>query len=191
MYSQIINALEKENGCSSKDINFCHEEALKCKDLQIEVEGVGKILFPLDNRIIQQLQAASSEAKFGLREKTLLDKKIRDSQEISAEKLKINYNETSFSHMLKKMRDALGLSEDAELTAHLHNMLVYGPGHFFKEHQDSEKLEGMIASLVIVLPSAHIGGDLVVNHNTQKYRFHVFLWIGSRRFLRKRSFRRP
>lgn len=171
MYSQIIGALERNDDHSLSQKSFCAEQELNPQDFHIEVEGIGKIDFPLDEATLQKLRQVSSDAKFGLREKTLLDKKVRDTQEISAEKLSIKYNDHTFSYLLKKMRDGLGLSENAELTAHLHNMLIYGPGQFFKHHQDSEKLEGMIATLVIVLPSAHIGGDLIVNHNNKKHRF--------------------
>ena len=48
-----------------------------------------------------------------------------------------------------------------EVQAHLHNLLIYGPGQFFKPHQDTEK-RGMVATLVLVWPSAHIGGALRV-----------------------------
>ena len=43
-------------------------------------------------------------------------------------------------------------------------MLVYEPGQFFVAHQDSEKDDAMIATLVVMLPSAHSGGELVVHH---------------------------
>jgi hypothetical protein len=50
-------------------------------------------------------------------------------------------------------------------------MLIYGPGQFFDMHQDSEKLENMVATLVVVLPSPHIGGDLIIEHGKQEYIF--------------------
>jgi hypothetical protein len=46
--------------------------------------------------------------------------------------------------------------------ARLHKLLVYGPGQFFKPHQDTEKHPGMVATLVLVWPCAHIGGELQV-----------------------------
>lgn len=171
MYSEIINALETEDDDSSSDKSFYTTGELSPEDFYVEVKTIGKISFPLDHTILQKLSEVSSEAKFGLREKTLLDKKFRDTSEISAENLKVKCNEKAFSNLLNKMRDGLGLSENAELTAHLHNLLVYGPGQFFKPHQDSEKLEGMIGTLVVSLPCPHIGGDLIVNHNQKKYRF--------------------
>jgi 2OG-Fe(II) oxygenase superfamily len=46
-------------------------------------------------------------------------------------------------------------------------MLVYAPGRFFLEHQDSEKDDAMIASLVVGLPSTFKGGALEVRHGGQ------------------------
>jgi hypothetical protein len=50
-------------------------------------------------------------------------------------------------------------------------MLIYKEGQFFDKHQDSEKLENMIASLVIILPSPHIGGNLVITHGKKSHSF--------------------
>src|SRR5215470_19436777 len=43
-------------------------------------------------------------------------------------------------------------------------MLVYGKGQFFLPHQDSEKDDAMVGTLVLSLPSAHTGGELVIDH---------------------------
>ena len=43
-------------------------------------------------------------------------------------------------------------------------MLVYGKGQFFLPHQDSEKDDAMVGTLVVSLPSAHTGGELAVEH---------------------------
>src|SRR5256885_5060170 len=43
-------------------------------------------------------------------------------------------------------------------------MLVYGAGQFFVPHQDSEKADAMVGSLVVTLPSSFKGGALVVRH---------------------------
>jgi hypothetical protein len=42
-------------------------------------------------------------------------------------------------------------------------MLVYEPGQFFVPHQDSEKDDMMIGTLVVTLPSAYTGGALVID----------------------------
>jgi hypothetical protein len=46
-------------------------------------------------------------------------------------------------------------------------MLVYAPGQFFVEHQDSEKDDAMVASLVVGLPSTFKGGALEIRHRGQ------------------------
>src|SRR5205823_5132833 len=128
-----------------------------CDDLSMTIAGVGPIQFPIQLQDIDSLLSVSAAAKFGLREQTLLDKAVRDTSEISADKVSVQINQQKFNQMLTYMRKQLGLSEDTILTSHLHNLLIYGPGQFFKTHQDSEKLDGMVATLVIILPSPHIG----------------------------------
>jgi len=48
--------------------------------------------------------------------------------------------------------------------AELYKLLVYDPGAFFIKHRDTAKSPGMFGTLVVVLPSEHTGGELVVNH---------------------------
>jgi hypothetical protein len=168
----ILNALTGSNNASIDPYaDFHAQQQLFPGDLCIEVAGLGVLQYPLDSKTIQQLLEISSQSKFGLREKTLLDTKVRDTNEISPEKLNIQYNQQAFDEMLAQMASALGLSERAKLTAHLHNLLIYSPGQFFKEHQDTEKLTDMVATLVVVLPSAHIGGDLLIKHKRDAYTF--------------------
>jgi hypothetical protein len=50
------------------------------------------------------------------------------------------------------------------VAADFYKLLVYDAGSFFIEHRDTEKVPGMFATLVLVLPSAHSGGELVVKH---------------------------
>jgi Rps23 Pro-64 3,4-dihydroxylase Tpa1-like proline 4-hydroxylase len=161
----ILNALnnstEKTQTSSEK---FYVEGSLDFSDLNVTIAGVGSLQFPLQIQHIESLLKESVASKFGLREQTLLDKGVRDTSEISAEKVSVQINQQKFNQMLADMRKQLGLSEDTILTPHLHNLLIYGPGQFFKPHQDSEKLDGMVATLVIILPSPHIGGDLIVQH---------------------------
>ncbi len=66
---------------------------------------------------------------------------------------------------LATVKGELGLPNAAGLTADLHSLLVYEPDQFFLPHQDSEKSDDMVATLVVTLPSSHAGGELVVEHN--------------------------
>jgi hypothetical protein len=49
-------------------------------------------------------------------------------------------------------------------------MLVYGPGQFFAPHQDSEKTDDMIGTLVVNLPSHFTGGAMSIQHHGAKMR---------------------
>lgn len=52
-----------------------------------------------------------------------------------------------------------------------YKLLLYEEGSFFKPHKDSEKVPGMIATLVICLPSKHQGGSVHLSHAGKKYVF--------------------
>lgn len=70
--------------------------------------------------------------------------------------------------IVANMQQELGL-ENRKLTAHLYKLLVYAKGVFFLPHRDGEKLDRMVATLVIVLPSVHAGGELILSHDGWQY----------------------
>ena len=47
-------------------------------------------------------------------------------------------------------------------------MLIYEKDNFFKPHQDSEKEDNMVATMVVVLPTKHKGGELIIDHKGEK-----------------------
>jgi hypothetical protein len=53
----------------------------------------------------------------------------------------------------------------------LHSLLVYETGQFFALHQDSEKADDMVGTLVVSLPSFFKGGSLVVRHRGEKVTY--------------------
>ena len=57
--------------------------------------------------------------------------------------------------ILATVREELGLPYAAGLTADLHSLLVYEPDQFFLAHQDSEKSDNMVATMVVTLPSGY------------------------------------
>lgn len=134
------------------------------KDLDLAVREVGQIAFPVTARQARDLIAVARPARYGLRDDTLLDRRVRDTWEVPKSRVKIDkrrWNKT-LGPVLKGLGGALGVPDGCRLKAELHSMLVYGPGQFFVPHQDSEKVDGMVASLVVTLPSAFEGGELVV-----------------------------
>ena len=135
-------------------------------DLELEVRGVGPIALPVSQAQARQLCLIARPARHGRGELTVLDRGVRDTWEIPKSRVKIDrrrWNRTLLP-MLERLGRDLGLPAGRTLTAELHSMLVYARGQFFVAHQDSEKDDAMVGSLVVGLPSTFKGGSLVVRH---------------------------
>ncbi len=50
-------------------------------------------------------------------------------------------------------------------------LLIYEEGQFFKPHQDSAKVDEMVGTLVVILPSEYEGGAVTVEHRGEKKVF--------------------
>ena len=171
MLQPVIQALTKKCVDEKTNVSYYAEYVINSPKLHVFVDGVGKLDFPINQDTIHNLLQASEQAQFGWRDQTLTDTNIRDTQEISARYLQVELENDFLASMLDEVKQQLGLSDNVKLNAHLHNLLIYGAEQFFKPHRDSEKLDGMVATLVIVLPAPHIGGDLLIHHNKEQHRF--------------------
>ncbi len=153
---------------------FSARRAARPDDLRLQVRGVGPIALPVSIRQAKELCLMGQPARFGKGEQTLLDAKVRDTWEIPKSRIKIDKRQwnSTLRPILDRLRADLGLPAGCDLTADFHSMLVYAPGQFFAPHQDSEKADAMIGTLVVTLPSASKGGVLVVEHvgRTATYR---------------------
>ncbi len=136
--------------------------ALAVPELSVRVEGVGPLALPVTAAWAKRLCALGRPARYGRGEETLTDPAVRDTWEIPRELVSVDWA-GKFDPVLEASRRALGLPPGCRLTAELHSMLVYERGQFFLPHQDSEKHDAMVATLVVQLPSAHNGGELVVH----------------------------
>ncbi|KAI0355266.1 hypothetical protein OH77DRAFT_1425348 [Trametes cingulata] len=77
------------------------------------------------------------------------------------------------SGLIDAVRIALltGRRETQRVTAELYKLNVYGKGAFFKPHVDTPHAPNMFGSLVIVFPSPHEGGELVIRHQGRTWTF--------------------
>lgn len=133
--------------------------------VMLNVEDVGNVPFPVSAAQSKRLIAVARPALFGRGEETLSDTAVRDTWELTPDHVRLDGPDWD-AHLraaLAHFRDELGLPATAELRAELHSLLVYGKGQFFLPHQDSEKHDHMVATLVVCLPSVHTGGELVVD----------------------------
>jgi len=143
-------------------------------DLLLAVDEVGLIELPVSPTQARALCLVGREARYGQGEKTIVDRAVRDTWEIPISAVTIDAVawDRTLRPVLERVGRGLGLPPGRALTADLHSMLVYAPGQFFVQHQDSEKDDAMVASLVVSLPSTFSGGALAVRHGgrTATYR---------------------
>ena len=134
--------------------------------LRLEVTGVGPVSLPVRASQAKKLIAVARPAMFGRGEETLTDTRVRDTWEITPDQIRFGGPGWTalMDSALEHFRDELGLPPTTRLRAEPHSMLAYGKGQFFLPHQDSEKDDAMVGTLVVSLPSAHTGGELVVDH---------------------------
>lgn len=141
-------------------------------DPLLNIEGIGSIALPVSAQTAHRLCAIAQPAMHGFKTETRLDRAVRDTWEIPATRLSFASPDwqSTLQRALKRIGDDLRLPAGCRLDAQLHNLLVYGPGQFFTPHQDSEKVDGMLGSLVVTLPSSFTGGEFIVSHQGQKIR---------------------
>ncbi|HET9082744.1 MAG TPA: 2OG-Fe(II) oxygenase [Trebonia sp.] len=146
---------------------FSVELTARPDDLGLEVEGFGPVKFPVTPAKARKLIGLGEPARFGRGEETVTDPEVRDTWEIPRNLVRATWNPAMLDVILKTIKEELGLPHGAELTAGLHSLLVYEPNQFFLAHQDSEKDDAMVGTLVVTLPSNYRGGELMVGHNEE------------------------
>ncbi|MEX2607411.1 MAG: 2OG-Fe(II) oxygenase [Kiritimatiellia bacterium] len=136
----------------------------------VEVDGLGKLSFPVTAAQAETLvRMAAEKAPYGRGEQTLVDESVRKVWQVplSAFTLSGNGWSRALEDVVDQVRSDLGCG-DAVVEAELYKLLVYAEGGHFQAHRDTEKSEGMFATLVVTLPSAHSGGTLRIRHADQE-----------------------
>lgn len=142
-------------------------------DLSLEIKGFGQFKLPVKPAKAKALIKNARPAKYGLKDKTLLDPQVRHVWEIPKSRIKTDqrrWNKT-LNPVLLELKKELGLQDNQHLKAELHNFLIYEKGQFFQSHQDTEKTENMLATLVVLLPSSYRGGTLLVENQGDSKRY--------------------
>ena len=148
-------------------IEFCVSGRRNVMLPGLSVEGVGKLSFPIQPEDAEQLIEVASQAPYGRGEDTIVDTEVRDVWEIEPSQLSFRKKKwTSFvEDIVIEVGVRLGLSLRKKIQFELYKMLVYEEGSFFVPHKDTEKVDGMFATLVISLPSFYEGGQLHISHD--------------------------
>ncbi len=135
----------------------------------LEVDKLGPIGLPLTVKQAKELKRHCEQAPYGKGEETLVDTKIRRVWRLTPEHFSLTNPawKTVLNDTVAKVQAELGLDRQ-KLEAHLYDLLLYEKGSFFLPHRDGEKLDRMVATLIIILPSLYEGGELVVRHEGQE-----------------------
>jgi len=152
---------------------FYSTNSLEIFPPRLEVNQIGRISLPLLPVQAEQLINISEQAPYGKGYDTLVDTEVRRTWQIDASNVNLTgkYWQKNLSEIVDKVKLDLGV--DCEVSADLYKLLVYEKGDFFVSHRDTEKVDSMFATLVIVLPSDYSGGELVVRHQQDEVKLDL------------------
>ena len=149
--------------------DFCVHGRLIVPMPRLEVDGVGLLSFPVPESQVRALIEVAERAPYGKGEETILDTSVRDCRQIDGARIRLGgagWAET-FRGLLQAAAEGLGCPRE-RLDAQLYKLLIYETGGFFSTHRDTEKADGMVATLSVSLPVSGTGGELVVRHRDRE-----------------------
>ncbi|KAA1065813.1 hypothetical protein PGT21_010861 [Puccinia graminis f. sp. tritici] len=137
------------------------------------VDGSGEIDFPLSEGQVLQLIAKAHQVPSGPSDATTTDVSVPNAWEVSRDQLFFLEPEWQgyLVDLSKLVATKLGIDEPVRLD--FYRMLILEKGATFKPRTDAERTPGMFGTLIICLPSAHTGGEVVVKHNDQCKTFRT------------------
>jgi hypothetical protein len=83
---------------------FAIEESAPTSDLELRVQGVGRVRLPITHATAEKLIAAARPAPFGVRDETRYDESVRSSWEIPADRITVG---TTFERTLAARLDTI------------------------------------------------------------------------------------
>ncbi|KDQ15313.1 hypothetical protein BOTBODRAFT_174154 [Botryobasidium botryosum FD-172 SS1] len=135
--------------------------------LRLTAGNIGTVGLPLGEAAAKQIIAHSKQAPFGMGERTLVDKDVRDTWEMDSEF--VQFDNPDWAPFINELAEDVcaGLGVDfhaSQPRAELYKLLLYETGSHFLPHQDTEKVDGMFATMIVILPSAFTGGAAHLSH---------------------------
>ena len=154
--------------------DFCTHGRLVVPMPRLEIENVGVLSFPVPASQLGELIREAHQAPYGRGSETLVDTAVRNCWQINEDQVSLggrSWDET-LRKLLHLAADGLGCPRE-QLRAELYKLLVYQTGGYFIPHRDTEKSDGMVATLTISLPVAGAGGELAVRHKGREVNIEM------------------
>ncbi|RPD55375.1 hypothetical protein L226DRAFT_554522 [Lentinus tigrinus ALCF2SS1-7] len=141
---------------------------VKPRDL-ILYYGIGANLGRMD---LSPSAKTCQPATFGRNDQDVLDETYRKAGKLDSDAFMIGLD-AGHAGLVETVRTSLfpGREETRTIEAQLYKLNVYGKDAFFKSHKDTPRASNMFGSLVIVFPTPHQGGELILRHEYKAYTF--------------------
>lgn len=133
----------------------------------LSLADLGTVGLPLSTREADAVKSRAVQAPFGMGERTLVDKTVRDTWEMDS--AKVSFDGPRWGEFVDRAVEdickALNVNcKTSKPDCKLHKLLLYETGSHFLPHVDTEKADGMFATMIIILPSQFLGGNVRVTH---------------------------
>ena len=128
----------------------------------LRIKGYGTVGLPVNEIVVDSLRRYFAQAPFGKGFETVIDTEVRNCWQLGKENFELTHPawELSLQYLTLEAAQKLGVTEPVKSVPY--KLLMYEKGSFFLPHQDTEKEEGMFATLIIQLPSIFEGGELIM-----------------------------
>ncbi|KAI1787728.1 hypothetical protein LXA43DRAFT_1163304 [Ganoderma leucocontextum] len=123
---------------------------------------------------LAHLETTCDPATFGVDNRDVLDESYRKARKLDSQCFAFNLD-VERAGLLEAVRMALfsGRDERKAIHAELYKLNVYGKDSFFKSHKDTPRGTSMFGSLVLVLPTPHEGGELILQHQGNEWTYNA------------------
>ncbi|RDX55952.1 hypothetical protein OH76DRAFT_1310529, partial [Lentinus brumalis] len=121
---------------------------------------------------LDDLEKACDPVALGLDQEDVSDNSYRKAGKLDRDQFSLNLDIETMG-LLEAVRTGLLSPNDAKkaIRAELYELSIYGKNSFYNKDKDATQDATMFGSLVLVLPSPHEGGSLVLKHENHEYVF--------------------
>ncbi|KAL1691174.1 hypothetical protein GGG16DRAFT_54049 [Schizophyllum commune] len=122
---------------------------------------------------LQALSDACQPASFGLNNADVYDESYRLARKMDSSDFATKFDPEDSGLLELITADFLGRGSDVKsrFICELYKLNVYGKDSFFKAHKDTPRSDTMIGSLVVVFPTPHEGGALILREKDKEWTF--------------------
>ena len=171
IFETIEQAADLTHGAKSKILPTCPG---------LCIEGIGEIPLPICPQQLEILLSKASKSSYGDGLETGNDENVRKSHEFTADKFHFENPEWNkqIENVFNKIAIKLGCTVEnvKYVKGYPYKLLIYQKDGHFVEHRDTQKAEGMFATLIVQLPSKYQVVDdkpiLSVKHKDDIYEYY-------------------